>query len=284
MYDATFAASRLCAFSRLASKRPLEFGIDYWKRNMTDSILSAERFAERDFSIGHVFNQTFSVLSRNLLPFCLVSLVAHLPNALTFAPRMGAVAQGTANASLLLVFGGLGTTVLATISQAAVLSGAFDDMRGRPVDIFESLKVGLRRFFPLLGTTICVIILYALAFIALVVPGLIVLTMLFVAIPACVVERLGPIKSMGRSARLTKGHRWKIFGLLSATTIVGLVLQFTLGGVGRTIGGPTLGIIVLVLWSAVWGAFNAILGIVAYHDLRVAKEGVDTDQIAAVFD
>jgi hypothetical protein len=251
---------------------------------MTDSILSAERFAERDFSIGHVFNQTFSVLSRNLLPFCLVSLVAHLPNVLTFAPRMGAVAPGTANASLLLVLGGFGTTVLATISQAAVLSGAFDDMRGRPVDLFESLKVGLRRFFPLLGTTICVIVLYALAFIALVVPGLIVLTMLFVAIPACVVERLGPIKSMGRSARLTKGHRWKIFGLLLATTIVGLVLQFTLGGVGRAIGGPTLGIIVLVLWSAVWGAFNAILAVVTYHDLRVAKEGVDTDQIAAVFD
>jgi hypothetical protein len=31
-------------------------------------------------------------------------------------------------------------------------------------------------------------------------------------------------------------------------------------------------------------AFNAIVIVVTYHDLRVAKEGVDTEQIAAVFE
>jgi hypothetical protein len=251
---------------------------------MTDSILLAERFAERDFSIGHVFNRTFTVFSRNLLPFCLVSLVAHLSDVLTFAPRMGAVAPTSASAGLMLFFGGLATLVLGPISQAAVLYGAFDDMRGRPVNIVESLRVGLRRFFPVLGATICAVVLALLAFIALVFPGFIVMTMLFVTIPVCVVERLGPIKSMGRSARLTKGHRWKIFGLVFATIIVGLIMQAILGGVARATGGPTFGIIVLLLWSALWGAFNAILAVVTYHDLRVAKEGVDTDQIAAVFD
>jgi len=45
-------------------------------------------------------------------------------------------------------------------------------------------------------------------------PGLIVFTMWFVATPACVVERLGPFRSMGRSRQLTKGHRWKIFGTI----------------------------------------------------------------------
>ena len=39
-----------------------------------------------------------------------------------------------------------------------------------------------------------------------------------------------------------------------------------------------------LVWSALWGAFYAILAVVTYHDLRVAKEGLDTDQIAAVFD
>jgi hypothetical protein len=39
-----------------------------------------------------------------------------------------------------------------------------------------------------------------------------------------------------------------------------------------------------VIWSGVWGAFYAICVVVAYHDLRVAKEGVDTAQIAAVFE
>ena len=36
-----------------------------------------------------------------------------------------------------------------------------------------------------------------LGFILLIVPGLILFTMWFVATPACVVERLGPMRSLG---------------------------------------------------------------------------------------
>ena len=36
-----------------------------------------------------------------------------------------------------------------------------------------------------------------------------------VASPACVVEKIGPIKAMSRSAFLTKGNRWRIFGLIA---------------------------------------------------------------------
>lgn len=253
---------------------------------MTDQVLPPQRFAElnSNFRAGDVFNRAFTVFWRILLPFYLVSLIAYVPNTLVQAARMGVVAPGSARAGLLLILGGLGTAVLGTVSQAALLYGAFDEMRGRQVDVIESLKVGLRRFFPVLGATICVVFLYALAFIALIVPGLMVLTMLFVTIPACVVERLGSIKSMGRSARLTKGHRWKIFGLVFATIVVGLILQGVLGGVARAIGGPIVAIIVVWFWSALLGAFNAVLAVVIYHDLRVAKEGVSTDQIAAVFD
>jgi hypothetical protein len=52
----------------------------------------------------------------------------------------------------------------------------------------------------------------------------------------------------------------------------------------RTEADITIGLIANLIWSALVGAFSAILGVVIYHDLRVAKEGVDTDQIAAVFD
>ena len=39
-----------------------------------------------------------------------------------------------------------------------------------------------------------------------------------------------------------------------------------------------------VLWDMVVGAFAAVATAVIYRDLRVAKEGVDTDQVATVFD
>jgi len=56
------------------------------------------------------------------------------------------------------------------------------------------------------------------------------------------------------------------------------------GAIGFMIGGLGFSLVLDLIWGAVAGAFNAIMVVVAYHDLRVAKEGIDTDQIASVFD
>jgi hypothetical protein len=112
------------------------------------------------------------------------------------------------------------------------------------------------------------------------------------ATPACVVERVGPFRSLARSRALTKGHRWKIVGLLLVTVLGGIIIGAIVGatsgailaliGVGglRAVLSAAMGLI----WNSVWSAFFAVLTVVAYHDLRVAKEGVDTGQIAAVFE
>ncbi len=50
-------------------------------------------------------------------------------------------------------------------------------------------------------------------------------------------------------------------------------------------GGPVIVFVVNLIWTAIWYAFYAItVAVVAYHDLRVAKEGIDIEQIAGVFD
>ena len=249
---------------------------------MTEAFVAANPFAERDFSAGQVFNRSFQVFSRNLLPFSLVTLIASLPNLLILWPRAAPI-DPVATAVRLLVGVGL-IMVLNALTQSVVLYAAFDDMRGRPVNMAESIRVGLGRFFPALILAISVMLLMGLSAIALLVPALIVMTILSVAMPACIVERLGPIKSMRRSAGLTKGHRWKIFGLWIATLIFGGIAQSILGNVARGLGGQGAALTVLVAWGAVYGAFSAVLAVVIYHDLRVAKEGVSTDQIAAVFD
>jgi len=247
---------------------------------MTDQSLPVGSFAERDFNIGHVFNRTVSIFSRNLLPFCFVSLVANLPNIALFMPK--STASGDVNVWAAVAV--LVAMVLNTFSQAVIVHAAFDDMRNRPIHMTDSFKTGLRRFFPVLGIAICVPFLAGLAALALFFPAFMVLTMLFVAAPVCVVERLGPIKSMGRSARLTKGHRWKIFGVWFATFLVQSMVQSTLTGLPGPSGGSLLTTALLVVWGAVYGAFSAVLAVVTYNDLRGAKEGVDTDQIASVFD
>jgi hypothetical protein len=63
-------------------------------------------------------------------------------------------------------------------------------------------------------------------------------------------------------------------------------------GIGSTILAAVLALagssIVLIVgmffWNTLARAIESIVAVVAYHDLRVAKEGVDIEHIASVFD
>jgi hypothetical protein len=248
---------------------------------MSEAQLAADRYSEGDFRVGRVLSRTFSVLSRNLLPFSVVTAIAYLPNLAIVAEKAGTV--NTGRAALLFIVAGLLAIALNALSEAIVLFGAFEDMRGRPVNLMASVQVGLSRLLPVLGVAILVAVFTGLAAVLLVIPAFIVMTMLFVAMPACIVEQLGPMQSMRRSRELTKGHRWAIFGLWFLVGIVIAIGNQLAAGLGSLFGlGGSL--LLQLIWGALAGAFNAIMVVVAYHDLRVAKEGVDTDTIASVFD
>jgi hypothetical protein len=193
--------------------------------------------------------------------------------------------------------------VLSALSKAIVLYGAFEDMQGRPVNLMGSFARTWRRFLPVIVVAMYMAFLVGLAGVLVVIgvlsynpilvrlarplqfiPDLILSTMWFVAIPACVVERLGPWKSLRRSAALTKGNRWKAFGMVVVLTIISVIIDDVLTGSLAAAAGDSLGLLANLIWNALVGSFSATLGVVTYHDLRVAKEGVDTDQIAAVFE
>jgi hypothetical protein len=234
-----------------------------------------------EFRVGQVLNRSFNLLSRNFLIFFLVAAVAAAPNVL--------INQGTehdlsgARAGWVGI-GAILTIILQMISQALVLYGAFQDMRGRPVNLGEALRVALGRLFPIIGVAICVGVGVFLAALLLLVPGLILLTMWYVSTPVCVVEQKGPMASMGRSSELTKGHRWKIFGMILLVVIGGAIASAIILALLAASGSGVLIALGTLAWNGVWGAFYAIFAVVTYHDLRVAKEGVDVHEIAAVFD
>jgi hypothetical protein len=220
------------------------------------------------------------VLSRNLPIFFVVTAIASLPTLLLNGSTDDNVVLGLLWAGFAFFL----LALLSTLSQAIVLYGAFQDMRGRPVNLVESLRVGFGRLLAILGLAICVSFGAGIGFVLLIVPGFILMTMWFVATPACVVEQLGPFASMGRSRALTKGHRWKIFGMLLLVLIAAGVVSAVIGAVLGLTGSTVVVTLGTLIWNGVWGAFYAIFVVVTYHDLRVAKEGIDIHQIAAVFD
>ena len=243
---------------------------------------SAAAFAEGDFRVGHVISRSFALLFRHFLRFFLVALIAFSP---LFLLRQGSEAAATdpTQAFAMLGIGFVLLMVLSMLSTAIILHGAFQDMRRRPINLLESLKVAFRRFLPLIGLAILETVLLMLGLFALIVPGIILYTMWLVAVPACVVERTGPWRSLRRSQELTKGHRWKIFGLfllLILLSIISPLLQLLLNATA----GETAALIGNAIWTAIGSAFSSVLLAVTYHDLRVAKEGIDIEQIASVFD
>jgi hypothetical protein len=270
-----------------------------------------------DFRIGYVLRRAWSIFTGNIIFFLAVPL---LVNAIYFAVnfalgmsftvlRIAPVSPVPMAASpWMIVAVSIGIVVLFLalhmIGQGVLLMGAFQRLRGEPLRVGGALQRALARFLPLLVLSIlitlvmiavvigCSAVLWALTFvlgrlvmvlmIAILVPIFILGVMWSVVVPACLVEGLGPISSMARSADLTKGYRWKVAGvmlLLGLMIIVAVIIMFAL-----TRLSPVAVLIFEVAWLVAWTAYVNCAIIMIYHDLRVAKEGVDTAQVASVFD
>lgn len=247
---------------------------------MIGASVSAAAYAGGDFRVVRVLIRTAAVFSRNFLTFFAVTAVAALPDLLVF--NDGAAAWDSGMMWLFLhVFI---IAVSSALAEAVVLYGAFEDMRGRRANLAKSIRVGLGRPIPVVGLAILTGLGIVVGVFFLVVPGLVLLITWFVATPACVVERLGPSESMERSTHLTRGYRWKIFGMVLFLIVADQAGAFALDAVLRLGGSAVLTKLGTFTWNAAWAAFYAVIGVVTYHDLRVAKEGIDIHEIASVFD
>jgi uncharacterized membrane protein len=246
--------------------------------------------ADADVTFGNVFERSFSILGRNLVPLLILGGIAALPYLLIYYFQgdplaVKPVKPSFSMATAIIFFVSLiAAFALRPISQAIILFGAFQDMRGLRFPIGESLRKGLARFFPIFGMLVIEGLGLLAGFILLFVPGYMLYTAWYVALPVLVVERLGPVASLRRSAALTKGHRWKIFGIIFVMGLVAGVLGAIVSGIVVASHNRMVFVGVQYLFQTVYIAFQSVVGVVLYHDLRVAKEGLDTDRIAAVFD
>jgi multisubunit Na+/H+ antiporter MnhG subunit len=86
-----------------------------------------------------------------------------------------------------------------------------------------------------------------------------------------------------RSAALTEGHRWPLFGMFILISVASSVLAVVIVAI---VGNESFlaRVMLLVVDTALTSSFQAVLYGCAYYALRVAKEGVDIEQLAAVFD
>jgi hypothetical protein len=247
----------------------------------------------RPLSVGEILDTSFTLYRRHFGPLATVSLVC---TGLPLLLRLFMEAAGgmMANLSLALLYL-LSMVVLSLVATGATVFIVSESYLGRPLSAREALS----RATPYLGGILICSFLTAfivgLGLLFLVIPGIILGTGLAVAIPAVVLE---PGRSasgaLSRSWELTRGSRWRIFGLgltllillyipLAAITGVLALLLPRAGGsltaatsVSAVVALAVGGMIQLLLYPL----FYCVLTI-AYYDLRVRKEGFDLELLAA---
>lgn len=253
---------------------------------MTEQTISTDGYALGRFRFGDVVARTFGTWFRYLPAFFLIYFICTLPSLIITLMAGTPPVAGQINPTYGLTTG-LGTMVnslLALFAQGILIVLAYNSLAGHPVTIGEALARAAGRYLPLLGAGICAGFMIILGFLLLLIPGVMLAVRYNVSIPACVIEEQGPIDSLGRSAELTKGFRWTIFGLALVFGAPTLIVTLAISAFAVRAFGIVPGMIMLKSWSALIAPLSTTLSTTIYHELRSAKEGGDVGRLATVFD
>ena len=231
-----------------------------------------------EFRVGQALSRAFDVLFGNFLTFIAISAIATLPTIVYEYNTLERTIPTYSWVPLLLRF------LVSSLCEAMILYATFQALRGRPVSAVDSAGRGLQRFVWVVLASVLTTIVVSLGYLLLIVPGLIAYTVYSLTLPACVVEKLGPVESMSRSAELTRGYRWPIFGALFAVGVVELIAGAVIGATTRHADTALLYSGLLFVASTLFRAYESVLIAIIYHDLRVVKDGIDLEDIAGVFD
>lgn len=177
----------------------------------------------------------------------------------------------------------IGLITLAILTVIALVFGLFALIFGLGLNATDgSGPAGIISMVALVGA---VIVAYILVLFVLFAPGLYLSARWLAAIPALMLERLGPIAALRRSWHLTQGHFWRSVGVMLLLTLIGTLAlsmpvvvvqqiatllmpdQLQLIFIFSTVSGYLLS----VLWQPLF-----MIGLVLlYYDLRVRREGYD---------
>ena len=161
-------------------------------------------------------------------------------------------------------------------------------LRGGRAPLGALFGTGFRKMGAVFATGFRVGLWVLLGVLLLVVPGVMWYCALYVAVPAVVVEAglASSADALQRSRELTSGSRWAIFVVAALVGVVNAVafgVAAVLAALAQALPHP-IAVLLATAVIALASTFGACASAVAYHDLRVAKEGIATADLVKVFE
>ena len=255
---------------------------------------------DRSVSIGRIFSRAFGVMGNNPGVVLGVALVLGAGPQLLYTLLIGTNAallqqapfSGAAIGAALLVF--LISIVSRSLVTGCITRATVAYSQGRRASLGECLSVALSRFLPVIIVSFLFGLAVILGMVLLIVPGVMLAVMWSVVVPVTVEERAGIFGAFGRAQDLTRGARWKIFGLfllllligIGIGLIVGLIsvmmtgLSYTNPAVSLSTSAILFNLVVTTIGSALWASLQTSL----FVELREWKDGPMEAKLGEIFE
>ena len=229
------------------------------------------------FTVGDVLHDTCTAFRKNPFLFFMLSFLAWLPflAAIPFFSTIKSVVGAILSPFLLVV--------CFQLSQGAIAHAVHQQFQHGTVSFKAAVSCCCDRLVSLSAAAVLIFLGTKVGLLFLVVPGLVLMCVWAVAIPACAVERLDAVESMVRSADLTVGRRWRVFAILVASNVLfGATLLFP-ALLARLSTTQFLPVIFFIAFTIAQG-LGAVMTAVMYCRLKTAKDGISFRTAATVFD
>jgi hypothetical protein len=214
---------------------------------------------------------SFDIWRRQLAPFLLLTLVITLPgHALGFAvadKRVSFTGDPMLDAAIVQLFG----STLLLIASGAIAWSAYQALLGKPTGFNETIAVGLRRLPAVVAVGLVAGLVTGIGFLCFIVPGILLWCVLYVVVPAAVIEKTGVVASLTRSSELTAGYRTGVLGVVALTVGINLMTVMIVSSFVSA-DSPAVWTAEVAL-TVLAGSFTAVTYTVTYHELRRIKEG-----------
>lgn len=263
---------------------------------------AAAGFQDREISISRIFNRAFGTIASNpLVTLGIAFLLGALPGtAVGYESqrlRTVSIAGSGIWPTIIIVVAGFALSIVFwTITQGALVRATIAHGEGRRAGFAESIASGLVVALPLFLFALLDAIGVGFGLLLLIVPGVMLYIVWSVAAPALVAERIGVFEAFSRSAYLTDGARWKIFGIELIALVaywmfegmVGAVQIALAGSMSEMVAAAAQGLpfsyyVLTALSGTITTAVWAVIRTSLYIELREWKDGPATDTLADVF-
>ena len=245
----------------------------------------ADLEVQPEFRVGRVFAASLQALVSNPVPLLVLPLLALSPAILIFAVQYASeAARDSTVFTVVAVLAVFCSLVFYVIARAAALYGTVRHLQGRTCELRDCLTNGRRNVWKLISAGFVAELAVGFGYSFFLIPGFFLDTLYWVVEAVAVVERNGVGASLRRSASLTKGNRWRVFGIILVCGVLEVVMEVVPSLLPQSNGYAMLLSAVVWMLSLSYLAFAPVVITVTYYHLRQFKDGVDIDEIAAVFD